>query len=185
MFQIVTLRPGIEAVLAVNECSCLAEQIGGLREVAAGLADRSQALQSVRHLGVAFEEFLTGRLGLVEPVLLDLDEIDHAVGQLVEVVFLQYRTHPTGSVHSGAGGGVSGMGTTLGVELACPSLCLGRQHFLYMMPLPQGQGALRLILAMLILQEVKYDRSPGPTEAQRPMATVLRKRALARRVCLL
>ncbi len=157
--------------MLADEFDHLAIAVGRLSVVAAHLVHHSEPIPAVVHVGEADQQVACGRLGLVE--LGGADELHHGIGGGIELVLMgvfllghpeargdlchQFiagrRCAAAGSWRwAAARSSRRARASTRAARSAAASLA--RQHFLYLLPLPQGQGSLRpgfdLGLAMVV-----------------------------------
>ena len=131
--------------MRVDEVGRLAVVLRGARTVAAGGGDHRQAFEAIVHVGIVLEEVLGGVFGLVEAAR--VNQVDDDVRRLVEAVILgtDRRVWRGSSSASRA----SAAARSAAARSAAAASSRGRQHRLYFWPLPQGQGSLRPILAII------------------------------------
>jgi hypothetical protein len=123
-----------------------AEVFGSLLRLAAGAEELTEAHVSVGEVGELVEEPAAHLVGFVE--LAGANQVDGVVGHLVELLGLVGDNRsPAGA---GSGDGVEGALRRCGSRVAVAAASfLARQQCLYLLPLPQGQGWLRLTMAMM------------------------------------
>ena len=131
--------------------------LGSLPVLATGLVDHSEAIVAIVHVGEQHQEVAGGLLGLVE--LAGADEAGGGVGrdgQLVVVSVLgpESRAAMAALTSPSCKRCAAALSARLASALASCSRStassLARQHFLYLLPLPQGQGSLRPGLAIVV-----------------------------------
>jgi hypothetical protein len=141
------VEDGFEAGFVVvgvvaNELDDFSVAVGGLAIVTSGLVDHAEAIPAVVDIGEALEQIAGDLLGFIELVL--IDEVDGGVGSGGEFVLGVEPGEAVGDFH------VNGWSHGGGRERASAASCCWRQQCLYFLPLPHGQGSLRLILAISV-----------------------------------
>ena len=126
--------------------------VSGLLVIAPGLIDHAETIVAVVHFGEPHQEVAGGLLGLVE--LAGADEVDSGVrrdGQFVLFVVLGSEARYDGGSRFLKVQVLSArLASTLASSSRWAASSLARQHFLYLLPLPQGHGSLRPGLAIVV-----------------------------------
>jgi hypothetical protein len=146
---------GVVAVgTLANEVDHLAIAVGRVAAVAARLVHHAEPVPAIVHIGEAQEQVVCGRLGFIE--LARGKELHHGIGSgieriVVSIFLLGPRQKCGGNLCQarGSGGFIASRRGLSRCIWALTSLSrsavasLVRQHFLYLLPLPQWQRSLR------------------------------------------